>query len=105
MVYNEVRELAAKGNRVWKPEDVAIDAVLSQIFQLPMPEHKLVYFHSVIREVLNAQPPAFAPVLGRAIRFMYRNIHYMDLELAQRFVDWFAHHLSNFDFRWKWDEW
>ena len=29
----------------------------------------------------------------------------MDLELACRFMDWFAHHLSNFGFTWKWTEW
>lgn len=105
VAYNKVEELAAETKKVWKSQDVAVDAVLSQIFQLPTPEHKFVYFHSIIYELLRAQPPAFAPVLGRAIRFMYRNIHYMDLELAHRFLDWFAHHLSNFEFRWKWDEW
>jgi nuclear cap-binding protein subunit 1 len=29
----------------------------------------------------------------------------MDIELVQRFLDWFAHHLSNFGFTWKWTEW
>jgi nuclear cap-binding protein subunit 1 len=29
----------------------------------------------------------------------------MDLELVSRFMDWFAHHLSNFGFTWKWTEW
>jgi nuclear cap-binding protein subunit 1 len=29
----------------------------------------------------------------------------MDLELSYRFLDWFTHHLSNFEFRWRWTEW
>lgn len=89
----------------WKPEDVAIDAVFSQIFQLPASQHRLVYYHSVITEVCKLSPSAIAPSLGRAIRFLYRSIDNMDLELHYRFMDWFAHHLSNFEFRWKWSEW
>ncbi|CAD6501717.1 BgTH12-01967 [Blumeria graminis f. sp. triticale] len=89
----------------WKPEDVAVDAVFSQLFQLPSPEHKLVYYHSVLTESCKIAPAAIAPSLGRAIRFLYRNIERMDLELGYRFMDWFAHHLSNFGFTWKWTEW
>lgn len=89
----------------WKPEDVAVDAVFSQLFQLPFPEHKLVYYHSVLTEACKIAPAAIAPSLGRAIRFLYRNVDCMDLELSYRFMDWFAHHLSNFGFTWKWTEW
>ncbi|KAF1985986.1 cap binding protein [Aulographum hederae CBS 113979] len=89
----------------WKPEDVIIDAVFSQIFLLPAPDHKLIYYHSVITEACKAAPGAIAPTLGRAIRFLFKHVDRMDMELAYRFMDWFAHHLSNFDFRWKWSEW
>ncbi|KAK0636230.1 MIF4G like-domain-containing protein [Bombardia bombarda] len=89
----------------WKPEDVAVDAVFSQLFQLPNPEHKLVYYHAVLTEACKLAPAAIAPSLGRAIRYLYRNIHRLDLELTDRFTDWFSHHLSNFGFTWKWTEW
>ncbi|KAL2152524.1 hypothetical protein VTH82DRAFT_5708 [Thermothelomyces myriococcoides] len=89
----------------WKPEDVAVDAVFSQLFQLPNPEQKLVYYHSVLTEACKLAPAAIAPSLGRAIRYLYRNSPRLDLELATRFLDWFAHHLSNFGFTWKWTEW
>jgi nuclear cap-binding protein subunit 1 len=95
-----------EGDRsTWKPEDVAVDAVFSQLFQLPAPEHKLIYYHSVLTESCRIAPAAIAPSLGRAIRYLYRNIDLMDLELSYRFMDWFAHHLSNFGFTWKWTEW
>ncbi|KAL1877606.1 hypothetical protein VTK73DRAFT_8430 [Phialemonium thermophilum] len=93
------------GKSTWKPEDVAVDAVFSQLLQLPNPEHKLVYYHSVLTEACKLAPAAIAPSLGRAIRFLYKNIHHLDLELANRFLDWFSHHLSNFGFTWKWTEW
>lgn len=94
-----------EGKATWKPEDVAVDAVFSQLFKLPNPEHKLVYYHSVLTECCKLAPAAIAPSLGRAIRFLYRNIDIMDLELEYRFMDWFSHHLSNFGFTWKWSEW
>lgn len=94
-----------EGESTWKSEDVALDAIYSQIFQLPAPEHKIVYYHSLITEMTKAAPGAIAPCLGRAIRYLYRSLEAMDQELVFRFVDWFAHHLTNFDFKWKWTEW
>lgn len=95
-----------EGDRsTWKPEDVAVDAVFSQIFALPAPEHKLVYYHAVLTEACKIAPAAVAPSLGRAIRYSYQNTHRLDLELCYRFLDWFTHHLSNFGFMWKWIEW
>ena len=93
------------GRSTWKPEDVAVDAVFSQLLQLPMAEHKLVYYHSVLTEACKIAPAAIAPSLGRAIRWLYKNVDGMDLELVNRFMDWFSHHLSNFGFTWKWTEW
>lgn len=89
----------------WKPEDISVDAIFSQIFRLPSTEHRLVYYHSLITELCKISPAAVAPSLGRAIRFLFRSLESMDMELIYRFMDWFAHHLSNFEFRWKWQEW
>ena len=93
------------GSTTWKPEDVAVDAVFSQLLQLPNPEHKLVYYHSVLIESCKIAPAAIAPSLGRAIRYLYRNLDAMDGDLVHKFMDWFSHHLSNFGFTWKWTEW
>ncbi|KAI0471095.1 MIF4G like-domain-containing protein [Xylariaceae sp. FL0804] len=102
--FDRLRDI--EGDRsTWKPEDVAVDAVFSQMFQLPTPEHKLVYYHSVLTEACKIAPAAIAPSLGRAIRHSYQNTHRLDLELSYRFLDWFTHHLSNFGFMWKWIEW
>ncbi|KAE8351177.1 MIF4G like-domain-containing protein [Aspergillus coremiiformis] len=102
--FDRLRDIS--GDRpTWKPEDVAVDAVFSQLFQLPSPEHKLVYYHSVLTECCKIAPAAIAPSLGRAIRFLYRSLETIDLDLSHRFLDWFSHHLSNFGFTWKWSEW
>lgn len=103
--YDKIRENPGDYSSTWKPEDMAVDAAFSQIMSLPTAEHKLVYYHSVITEACKVAPAAIAPSLGRSIRFLFRHVDEMDLELSYRFLDWFAHHLSNFDFRWKWSEW
>ncbi|KAI0598014.1 MIF4G like-domain-containing protein [Biscogniauxia sp. FL1348] len=102
--FDRLRDIEG-GRSTWKPEDVAVDAVFSQLFQLPTPEHKLVYYHSVLTEACKIAPAAIAPSLGRAIRYSYQNTYRLDLELCYRFLDWFTHHLSNFGFMWKWTEW
>lgn len=94
------------GDKVmYKSEDMIIDAIFSQLFKLPVPEHKLVYYHALITSCCKLAPQAIAPSLGRAIRNIYTSLHAMDLELSSRFLDWFTHHLSNFEFRWRWSEW
>lgn len=104
--YDRVTEVAESDQAsTWKPEDVAVDAIFSQLFRLPYPAHKLVYYHSILTELCKLAPAAIAPSLGRAIRFMYRNLEIIDTELINRFVDWFSHHLSNFGYTWKWTEW
>jgi nuclear cap-binding protein subunit 1 len=104
--YDRVKEVAeSDAASTWKPEDVAVDAIFSQLFRLPKPGHKLVYYHSILTELCKLAPAAIAPSLGRAIRFMYRNLEIIDVELINRFVDWFSHHLSNFGYTWKWTEW
>ena len=102
--FDKLREVAGD-KATWKPEDVIVDAAFAQLMQLPAAEHKLVYYHAVLTEACKLAPAAVAPSLGRAIRYLYRNLDRMDMELAQRFLDWFAHHLSNFGFTWKWTEW
>lgn len=102
--FDKLREVAGDKN-AWKPEDVIVDATFSQLLQLPTPEHKPVFYHSVLTESCKIAPAAVAPSLGRAIRYLYRNVDKMDLEIGQRFLDWFSHHLSNFGFTWKWTEW
>jgi nuclear cap-binding protein subunit 1 len=101
---DKIKDIPA-GNSTWKAEDMSLDGVFAQIFTLPTPEHKLVYYHSVITEMCRQSPATIAPCLGRAMRWLFKRADTLDLELTYRFVDWFAQHLSNFDFRWKWDEW
>ncbi|KAG5358364.1 Nuclear cap-binding protein subunit 1 [Yarrowia sp. B02] len=88
-----------------KVEDVASEAILAELFRLATPPLQPAYFHSLFIEACIMAPQAIAPVFGRAVRFLFANLRAFDTELIHRFLDWFSHHLSNFGFTWKWQEW
>lgn len=89
----------------WKIEDIAVESILTMIFQLPLPLHVEVYYYSVLISCCKELPESIAPVFGRAIRFLYNNLQVLDYELKIRFLDWMTIQISNFEFSWKWDEW
>lgn len=88
-----------------KVEDVASEAILAELFRLATPPLQPAYYHSLFIEACIMAPQAIAPVFGRAVRFLFANLRSFDTELIHRFLDWFSHHLSNFGFTWKWQEW
>lgn len=89
----------------WKIEDVAVESILTMIFQLPSPLHYEIYYYTVLISCCRESPESIAPVFGRAIRFFYKNLDMLDYELKIRYMDWMTTQISNFDFSWKWDEW
>ncbi|QRG37773.1 hypothetical protein FDK38_002156 [Candidozyma auris] len=89
----------------WKIEDVAVESILTMIFQLPNPLHYEIYYYTVLISCCQESPESIAPVFGRAIRFFYKNLETLDYELKIRYMDWMTTQISNFDFSWKWDEW
>lgn len=50
-------------------------------------------------------PQDVAPTLGRGIRWLYERLDGVKGEIIMRFASWFAIHLSNFGFTYKWEEW
>ncbi|KAK9480733.1 MIF4G like-domain-containing protein [Lipomyces japonicus] len=94
-----------EGTSTWKPEDVALEAVLANLFRLPKPLTSPAYYHGILIEACILAPHAIAPVFGRAVRFLYSQLEHLDVEVIYRYTDWFSHHVSNFGYTWKWKEW
>lgn len=89
----------------WKIEDIAVESILTMIFQLPRSLHPEIYYYTVLIACCRESPESIAPVFGRAIRYFYRHLETLDYELKIRFLDWMTIQISNFDYSWKWDEW
>jgi nuclear cap-binding protein subunit 1 len=44
--------------------------------------------------------------VGKSIRRLYNSLSDgLDVDVARRFAEWFAVHMSNFGFQWVWKEW
>jgi nuclear cap-binding protein subunit 1 len=82
-----------------------VDALFAAAFRLPRAPEREVYYCSVVTEVTKLAPGEVAPTLGRAIRWLFERVGEMRGVVGMRFGVWFALHLSNFGFTYKWEEW
>lgn len=89
----------------WKSEDIILETIFGRLFRLPKPLQRPIYYHSLLIELCKLIPKRFAPSLGYTIRYIYKELPRLNGEILYRFWSWFSHHLSNFNFSWKWDEW
>ncbi|KAI4373656.1 hypothetical protein MLD38_011761 [Melastoma candidum] len=86
-------------------EYIMAETIFSQLLLLPHPPFKPLYYTLVIIDLCKALPGAFPAVVAGAVRVLFEKIAIMDMECRTRLILWFAHHLSNFQFIWPWDEW
>eukprot|EP00252_Welwitschia_mirabilis_P015711 TRINITY_DN3478_c0_g1_i2.p1 TRINITY_DN3478_c0_g1~~TRINITY_DN3478_c0_g1_i2.p1 ORF type:complete len:578 (+),score=126.15 TRINITY_DN3478_c0_g1_i2:183-1736(+) len=81
------------------------EIIFSQMFLLPKPTFKLIYYGLVIIDLCKALPEAFPAVVARVVRELFNRVADLDVECRTRLVLWFSHHLANFQFIWPWEEW
>jgi len=109
-----------------------VEVIFGELFRLPTPEYLEICYGSILIELCKKQPGVIPQVSYIATKtrdssiFVYHlnNVYFiMDQVLAQttellfdrldnmnvtcidRFTNWFSYHLSNFQFRWSWDDW
>ncbi|KIJ26031.1 hypothetical protein M422DRAFT_272943 [Sphaerobolus stellatus SS14] len=95
-----------KFEKAWQLESTIIETILSGMLIVPTPEHKPLYYFALITELCKLSPPTVGPAVGKSIRRLHSYLtDGLDVEMAQRFSEWFAVHMSNFNFQWVWKEW
>ncbi|KAG8935874.1 hypothetical protein FRC02_005873 [Tulasnella sp. 418] len=90
----------------WNLECLAIETILSTTFLLPVSPHLGAYYYALITDLCKLSPQTVGPAVGKSIRRLYKFLgNGLDVEVAKRFAEWFAIHMSNFSFNWVWKEW
>uniref|UniRef100_F6PKJ4 MIF4G domain-containing protein n=1 Tax=Ciona intestinalis TaxID=7719 RepID=F6PKJ4_CIOIN len=82
-----------------------VECLMGDIFRLPESPYPLVMYAAVFIELCKLQPSMMPQVLAIASDMIYERLDTMNITCVDRFVNWFSQHLSNFQFRWTWEDW
>ncbi|KAJ3320157.1 Nuclear cap-binding protein subunit 1 [Boothiomyces sp. JEL0866] len=91
--------------------EAVVEAIFQEMFRLPKCHERFVYYSTLIIDLCKESLDKIPSVLGRSIKLLFSRLDSengtggMDVECIKRFSDFFARHLSNFGYSWKWSEW
>ncbi|OWK01175.1 hypothetical protein Celaphus_00018454 [Cervus elaphus hippelaphus] len=85
-----------------------VEVIFAELFQLPAPPHIDVMYTTLLIELCKLQPGSLPQV--NYVNSYYKLqpfilFHPPPPTSLCRFINWFSHHLSNFQFRWSWEDW
>eukprot|EP00698_Gefionella_okellyi_P002939 TRINITY_DN12782_c0_g1_i1.p1 TRINITY_DN12782_c0_g1~~TRINITY_DN12782_c0_g1_i1.p1 ORF type:complete len:650 (-),score=113.51 TRINITY_DN12782_c0_g1_i1:334-2244(-) len=85
-------------------EHLIVETILNELLALPHSAVRIAYYTAVCVALCKAVPSVPA-VLARAMEQLFARLNKMDIECVDRFSEWFAHFVSNFDYKWSWTSW
>jgi nuclear cap-binding protein subunit 1 len=85
--------------------DIVTEALFSQLFKIPESDFPRAYYSLILIELSKEKPEAMQGILAKCVVNIYERLEELDTECFVIFTEWFAHYLSNFDFKWVWTQW
>lgn len=84
-----------------------MEVLIQELLRLPSSTEKSIYYAIIVVGMCKGDP-TFPSSLAKAMLILFYRMDLeggMDVECARRLGEWFAIHLSNFKYKWKWTEW
>ncbi|KAI9205151.1 armadillo-type protein [Polychytrium aggregatum] len=94
------------------PLETTIECLYCELVKLPRSQEKSVYYAMLLGNLCRNAKDKAPSIFARALKILYARLDSRegahagtDVESIKRLGEWFAHHLSNFGFIWKWHDW
>ncbi|KAK0424623.1 hypothetical protein QR680_008755 [Steinernema hermaphroditum] len=84
---------------------VIVECLFAEMMNLPESPAVSLFYGSVLIQLCGLQPGGMPQVLAQAAQLFYERIESMQPSCIQRLIDWFSYHLSNFQYKWSWNDW
>lgn len=85
--------------------DEIVEGLFSQMCALPAPTFAPVYYGTLFADLCRVKDSRLPAKLLDAVKTMFQHAGELDPEAFDRLTDWFSYHLSNFGYKWNWQEW